>query len=199
MNSEKVDLIVTALNKAQTKMRGVLKTAENPFFHSKYATLENFVDAFQEYYLPEGLAFTQTGAVVDGKNYLSTTLWHVSGQWISSMYPLTPVKTDPQAMGASVTYARRYDLAAITGMPTSDDDGELAMDRPPTQQPVPKKGIPEPDSGPKLDCSTGFIPTCPIHGGKMITSNYCKDGHTAYYYCNVKGPDGKYCKEKGDR
>lgn len=129
-HSEKVDLIIQALNKAQAKVKDVVKDAKNPFFKSNYAPLENYIHAFHEYFTPEGLVFTQgTELLANGKEYLSTTIWHVSGQWIKSWYPLVPTKTDPQAMGAAHTYAKRYDLSGITGMPSSDDDSECAMDR----------------------------------------------------------------------
>ncbi len=36
---------------------------------------------------------------------------------------------DPQADGSSITYARRYSLAAMVGVCPEDDDAEAAMDR----------------------------------------------------------------------
>ena len=34
---------------------------------------------------------------------------------------------DPQASGSAITYARRYALQSIAGIPTADDDAESAM------------------------------------------------------------------------
>jgi hypothetical protein len=52
---------------------------------------------------------------------------HVSGQWIESEFVLPIVKQDPQAAGSAITYARRYALQSIAGIPTADDDAESAM------------------------------------------------------------------------
>ena len=35
-------------------------------------------------------------------------------------------KKDPQAAGSAITYARRYALQAIAGIPSEDDDGNMA-------------------------------------------------------------------------
>ena len=56
-------------------------------------------------------------------------LMHSSGQWIQSEYLLPMDKVTPQGAGAAITYARRYALQALVGIPSVDDDGELAMYR----------------------------------------------------------------------
>lgn len=149
--SEKIDLLVQALNKAQAAMSAVKKDSENPFFKSHYAKLENYIEAFQKYYTPQGLSFTQVGDVVEGKTCLSTVLCHSSGQFIRSYYPISPDKAGPQSVGANWTYARRYDLAAITGLPDTDDDGEAAMNRNPPNNTVPS------NAKPRSMASTGHI------------------------------------------
>jgi ERF superfamily len=67
--------------------------------------------------------------IVADRAVLVTTLSHLSGEYIKSVLPLNPVKNDPQSMGAAITYARRYALAAIAGVCPSDDDAESAMNR----------------------------------------------------------------------
>ena len=52
---------------------------------------------------------------------------HISGQWLEMEYTLPTVKKDPQASGSAITYARRYALQSIAGIPTADDDAESAM------------------------------------------------------------------------
>jgi hypothetical protein len=54
---------------------------------------------------------------------------HKSGEWIEDTLVLPLSKRDPQAAGSAITYARRYSLQAIAGVPSADDDGEFAMDR----------------------------------------------------------------------
>lgn len=63
----------------------------------------------------------------DGKFVLAYKLLHVSGESEEGEYPLSSTGT-PQAMGAAITYARRYCLCAITGIaPEDDDDGAAAQ------------------------------------------------------------------------
>lgn len=129
MQSDKIELLATALNAVQGKLKAAKKDAENPFFKSHYATLGSVWDACRELLHEHGFSVVQGGKVENGQGILTTTLLHKSGQWISGDYPLTAVKSDPQAQGSAVTYARRYCLAAMVGIVTEDDDGESAMSR----------------------------------------------------------------------
>jgi hypothetical protein len=43
------------------------------------------------------------------------------------------VKQDPQAAGSALTYARRYALQSIAGIPSEDDDGNQASQASPKQ------------------------------------------------------------------
>jgi len=52
-----------------------------------------------------------------------TRLMHTSGQWIESTLWLPVGKADAQGVGAAITYARRYALQSILGVPAADDDG----------------------------------------------------------------------------
>jgi hypothetical protein len=52
---------------------------------------------------------------------------HTSGQWLESEFVLPITKQDPQAAGSAITYARRYALQSVAGIPTADDDAEAAM------------------------------------------------------------------------
>ena len=124
--SEQINELAKALSAAQTKMNGALKDSKNPFFKSSYADLSQVMGAFQEFFAPEGLSVSH---LLTGKT-ISTILMHGSGQFISSETELPVTKqNDPQALGSSITYMRRYALAAITGIFQTDDDGEKAMGR----------------------------------------------------------------------
>jgi hypothetical protein len=52
---------------------------------------------------------------------------HKSGEWLESEFVLPIVKKDPQASGSAITYARRYALVSVAGIPTADDDAESSM------------------------------------------------------------------------
>lgn len=131
LKSEQINELAKALAIAQTEIKVAKKDATNPFFKSEYATLESVSEACLPALNKQGIAVTQlTNASQDGSTQLITCLVHSSGQWIGSVYPVHPTKNDPQSLGSALTYARRYTLAAIAGVVTSDDDGESAMGRP---------------------------------------------------------------------
>jgi hypothetical protein len=120
-----------ALAKAQKEFKPAVKDANNPFFKSKYANLEGVVDAVREALAKHDLCFIQKTKLAEGSLVLETIVGHKSGSFISGEYPIKPVKEDPQAIGSAITYAKRYALAAMLGVVTSDedDDGESAMGR----------------------------------------------------------------------
>ena len=128
--SENIAEIIKALIKVQPQLKPAIKDKANPFLKSKYADLSGVWDTCRDLLKESGLAVVQVCGIGDNGSYLETILMHESGQWISGKYPLKPVKDDdPQAMGSAMTYARRYNLAAILGIVTDDDDAEGAMGR----------------------------------------------------------------------
>ena len=62
---------------------------------------------------------------------LVTKLTHAeSGQWQSSLAVVPLPKAEPQGVGISMTYMRRYALSAMLGIVTEEDtDGELPQNR----------------------------------------------------------------------
>lgn len=124
--SEQINELAKALGTAQVEMNGAYKDSKNPFFKSSYADLKQVMSVFQEYYAPKGLAVTQ----LVGIGEIETVLMHQSGQFIATSCALPVSKqNDPQALGSSISYMRRYALSAILGIYQTDDDGEAAMDR----------------------------------------------------------------------
>lgn len=116
--------ISKALGKFQSQVEAVTKDASNPFFKSKYATLDNVLETIRKPLGGAGLSFAQ---FPDGQNSLTTILMHESGEWIESTYQMTPTKNDPQGSGSALSYMRRYALGAILGLATEiDDDGNVA-------------------------------------------------------------------------
>ena len=124
--SESIKEIAAALNKAQAEMSGAKKSASNPFFKSKYADLGAVVEAIKVAFADNGLSYSQFPIFLDGKVGVETILMHSSGEWLSSELYLPMTKQDPQAAGSAITYARRYALQAIAGIPSDDDDGNEA-------------------------------------------------------------------------
>lgn len=132
--SESIKNIAAALNKAQAEMSGAKKGANNPFFKSSYADLNSVVDAVRIPFCENGLSYSQFPINQDNKVGVETILMHESGEWISDILLLPMVKQDPQAAGSAITYARRYALQAIAGIPAEDDDGNKATVNNPVKQ-----------------------------------------------------------------
>ncbi len=76
----------------------------------------------------EGICFLQAVNMgADGKGVVETVLLHENGQFISSCTPVYCSKpNDPQAFGSGISYSKRYGLQALLGLPTVDDDGQMA-------------------------------------------------------------------------
>lgn len=121
-----------ALSKAQHEIVGAKKDSANPFFKSKYADLASCWDACREALTKNGLSVIQLPQRSGEKLVtLQTILAHESGESISSTFSM-PMKDDsPQSYGSTLTYARRYALAAIVGIAQVDDDAESGMYREP--------------------------------------------------------------------
>ncbi len=136
--SQSIKAISAALLLFQGHVSGVKRDAKNPHFRSNYATLENVIDTARPVLQECGVMFTQApGAIVDGSLEVTTRLTHPeSGEWIQSAMHMPLGKRDPQGAGSALTYALRYSLMAMLGLPPTDDDGEAAMvrDEPPKRQ-----------------------------------------------------------------
>lgn len=122
--SESIAKIATAMLEAQKSITFASKDATNPHFRNKYADLPAVVDAVKPALNGAGIAFIQSaGPSDDSKLHLTTRLIHISGEWIEDTLVMPLPKQDPQGYGSAMTYARRYALAAITGLYQDDDDG----------------------------------------------------------------------------
>ena len=127
--SDKLDLLFTALAKAQSEMPIAGLTSTNPYFKSKYADLAEFVRASRPYLTKNGLTVVQKIISDDGPSILYTKLGHSSGQWLESRMRIVPPKNDIQTLGSYITYLKRYSYASLVGVVSGqeDDDGEIAM------------------------------------------------------------------------
>ncbi len=129
-HSEQLDKIAPALAKAQAEMVGAKKLSNNPFFKSKYADLTSIWIACKEALHSNNLSVIQSPVSSEGRIGVGTMLLHSSGQFVQDEFTLGVKKeNDPQADGSSITYARRYSLAAFVGVCPEDDDAEKGMRR----------------------------------------------------------------------
>ena len=116
--SDSIKHLAIALNKAQAVMSGAKKSAANPFFKSKYANLEEVIACIKEPFESNGLSFMQFPICEDDRAGVETIVMHESGEWISGSFMLKCTKLDPQGMASAITYARRYGIQSIAGIPS---------------------------------------------------------------------------------
>ncbi|XJZ60536.1 ERF family protein [Lactobacillus delbrueckii subsp. bulgaricus] len=124
-HSESVKEIFGALSKFRAQVKQPAKTAKNPYFNSKYVTLEGVMQAVDAALPGTGLAYSQLAENGDNGVSVSTLITHSSGEWmIIGPLTLNPTKRDPQGQGSAITYAKRYQLASAFGISSDiDDDG----------------------------------------------------------------------------
>ncbi len=125
--SESIAALAAALSKAQGEMKGAKKDSANPFFKSKYADLASVVEAIREPLTKNGLSYIQLTEPSEKEEVrVETVLMHGSGEWVSGITAVPVTKADAQGYGSAMTYARRYGLQSICGIPAEDDDGNAA-------------------------------------------------------------------------
>jgi len=128
--------IAAALVKAQKEFGPALKTATNPHFRSKYASLDACVEAVIDALNNNGIFLMQYTHPCEDGVIVETMFIHESGEHMSGGRLHVPAsKQDPQGYGSALTYARRYSLQAACGIAPEDDDGNAAS----KSKPEPKK------------------------------------------------------------
>lgn len=125
--SKDITKLAQALGIFQSQVSAVKKEGKNPFFKSKYATLEDTLDVIKKPMANNGLSFSQLPC---GENELTTILMHISGEYILATAKMSPKDNTPQGQGSAITYMRRYALSAILGLATEDDDDGNASSTP---------------------------------------------------------------------
>lgn len=135
--SQSITKLATALKDFQAEVGNVPKDAVNPFFKSKYASLESVVETVKPILAKHGLSYAQfpsnvtTNGVIYG-SALTTILMHESGDWLEATTLLIAKDQTPQGQGSAITYMRRYALSAVLGIATEDDDDGNEASKPET-------------------------------------------------------------------
>jgi hypothetical protein len=120
--------LVEALIEFQKDLPAVGLDSTNPAFKSKYASLGAVTKAVMPKLTEHGFAFSVGSFVDNGVLVVDAHLIHESGESRSLQFPIT--ETLPQKVGSAITYARRYALAALTGVVADeDDDGNAASQK----------------------------------------------------------------------
>ena len=128
--SESIANLAAAMAAAQGEMGAAVKGSSNPFFKSNYASLGDVIEAVKAPFAAHGLSYVQFPVSGEGSVGLATRLMHSSGEWLEQSFFIPLAKMDAQAAGSAITYARRYALQSIAGIPAEDDDGNAASTKP---------------------------------------------------------------------
>ena len=123
--SESIKELATALSKAQAEFKDVSPNVKGA--RGDYADLGAMIKMSRPILSKHGLSVCQLTGNDGVMISVETVLMHSSGEHISSTFcvPADNVsKNAVQAMGSSITYARRYSLAAILNITKDDDDDD---------------------------------------------------------------------------
>ena len=142
--SSTITNLAKALLKAQEQMRPVTKDAVNPFLRNRYASLSAVLDVVRKPLLDNGILLVQRCVESEpGTAGVETRLIHTSGEWIASTTTIPLPDADPgtksanagQAVGAAISYARRYGLMAMLSLAAVDEDTDNEVRQPRFQPP----------------------------------------------------------------
>ena len=118
--------LAAALVKAIAETKDVHADATNPFHKNTYATLGAHLEATKGVFAKHGLAILQFPVGGEGIGVgIETTIIHKDGGHISESVCI-PVGENlkGQDAGSLFSYLRRYALASVSGIATTDDDAE---------------------------------------------------------------------------
>ncbi|MFH0957300.1 MAG: ERF family protein [Pseudomonadota bacterium] len=132
--SESITKLASDLVKMAANLKPVAFDSENPFFKSRYSSLASVMESVRPALAQNNLAIVQA-TIIDNEPQLrvsvETWLIHSSGEWLKSTISLKPLQDNPQAIGSTISYGRRYGVSALLGVTSEfeDNDAEIAMNR----------------------------------------------------------------------
>lgn len=124
--------LITALDKALIVARAnygsFTRDADNPFFKSRYLTLDKMLSSVAPALGAQGLSLSSSYVLTaTGSFVVTTTLSHTAGGFRFSCFPVLDASKS-QAIGSAGTYAMRYNLSQLLAIAAEDDDDGNAAD-----------------------------------------------------------------------
>jgi len=129
--STDVTEIYNAIIKTQSEISNAKRNSNNPHFGSAYADLSSIIDVSKKPMSDNGLGIIQMPSTIGKTVSVTTRIIHTSGQWIEGEISFELTKTDPQSIGSTITYGRRYSWQSLLGFTQEgeDDDGNRGSGR----------------------------------------------------------------------
>lgn len=123
-SSETIGELLKALVLCAPDLRSVQKN--KAAYSYKYVTLDGIIDMLRDVLPKHGVWFYQSVSTLDDTKFLlKTRVFNASGEWVEDelCFGETDVKgaNATQQMGASITYFRRYALAAFFAIAADED------------------------------------------------------------------------------
>lgn len=138
---EEIKTIQEAIAYVQQKMPTLERDAKNPFARSKYVTLDNILKNLVPLASEAGLVIMQNPITPDIQDptgrfaylQIETTLMFKDEKLVFKSY-VQPIELKgnnlPQIFGSAVTYLKRYQLVALFGIATGEDDDAQSYNQP---------------------------------------------------------------------
>ena len=144
------------------------------------------VAALSAPFAANGLCFIQSPGFNENLITVTTRIMHTSGEWLEGTTCLPPTKNDAQGYGSAITYAKRYGLQAMAGVPSVDDDGQAAV-----KQAAPVKAVAPSLSATNLVLCTAMKEALESEDFEVVYENYLNIGSgeeqaEVWFYFNSK-------------
>lgn len=130
--------IKTALLEFQKLAVTAKKDGKNPHFRSNYSTLESVIEAVKQgnqfgLFFTQGMTYEYVSDINGGNTVIPVVFTKVMHEHddtvIESKLPIMLAQANmenPQKIGSAITYYKRYTLQSVYGLPSEDDDGNVA-------------------------------------------------------------------------
>ncbi len=128
--SDTTDKLELAICKMQNDFKPLIKDKVNPFFKSKYATLDAVLEATKDARHKHQVTVTQwPHRLTDGTEVLTTRIAH-AGQWMQATTTLFLEKHSSQSHASACTLTKRTAFTAAVGIAAEEDtDGNVSANK----------------------------------------------------------------------
>lgn len=124
----------------QQEIGAIKKDSTNPHFKNTYFDINTLIDVLKPLLKKHELFISQPLTHIEGKTALSTIITDtLNNQEMGFTVPI-PENADPQKMGSTITYFRRYALTSLLLLESTDDDGNHAAGH--SEKPTVAKNVP---------------------------------------------------------
>ena len=115
--------INTKLFTIQQEIGSISKDSKNPFYNSDYFDINSLISQVLPLFKKHKVLLLQP---IENGEVMTRLVCVEKGNFVESGIPL-PEIADPQKLGSAITYFRRYTLASLIGLKSSDDDANTTV------------------------------------------------------------------------